>query len=218
MSRVTARCLTRRSHDASTPTVRSSRHLACRCSRSVTSSPARSSTHSARRTTSSIASTSTTTSWQHCRRRCTTWRESSRTPNRSASRSRTSHSGGPGSPSPRRTRQSEFASAPRLLAGAGRPPGEARVGHLEAAHGSFRLLEPAPREAGRAHGQPVRAPPGRRQLVHRRPRPRPRHDADLQGFAYPRRHSLRDEARARLPDPRGLRRRAASRSAAVADR
>ena len=42
--------------------------------------------------------------------------------------------------------------------------------------------------------------------------------ADLQGLAHPRRHSLRDAARARLPDPRRLRRRAAPDPSAVADR
>ena len=106
----------------------------------------------------------------------------------------------------------------RLLARARRPAREARVRDLEAAHRSLRLLEPAPRAAGRAHGQPVRAPARRRQLVRRRPRPRPRHDAHVQGLAHPRRHPLRDASRARLPDPCGLRRRAAPRPAAVADR
>ena len=42
--------------------------------------------------------------------------------------------------------------------------------------------------------------------------------ADVQGLEDPRRHPLRDEARARLPDPAGFRRRPAPRPAAVADR
>ena len=62
----------------------------------------------------------------------------------------------------------------RLLAGARRPAVEARVGDLEAANGSLRILEPTPSTTRRAHGEPVRASPRRRQLVRRRARPRAR--------------------------------------------
>ena len=97
----------------------------------------------------------------------------------------------------------------RLLAGARRPPLEARVGDLEAAHGSVRLLEPAPRRPGERTVNPyaLRLDDGNWYVVgHDLER---EHDADVQGLAHPRRHPLRDEARARLPDSRGLRRRAA---------
>ena len=86
-------------------------------------------------------------------------------------------------------------SAPGLLAGARRSPGEARVRDLEAAHGSIRILEPPPRAAGRAIGQPVCASPRRGQLVRGRPRPRSRHDAHVQGLAHPRGHPLRHTPR-----------------------
>ena len=57
-----------------------------------------------------------------------------------------------------------------------------------------------------------------RALVRRRPRPRPRGHPHLPRLAHPRRHQVRDAARARLPRADRLRRRALPRPAAVADR
>ena len=73
-------------------------------------------------------------------------------------------------------------------------------------------------EEQRADAQPLRAAQRQRALVRRRPRPRPRGDPHLPRLAHPRRHQVRDAARARLPRADGLRRRAVPGPAAVADR
>ena len=98
-----------------------------------------------------------------------------------------------------------------------------RLSKLESAISKQRTIQfgywsPArERETERA-AQPVRAPARRGRLVRRRPRPRPRRDAHVPCRADPRRHPLRDTARARLPPAARVRRRGAPRRAAVADR
>ena len=106
----------------------------------------------------------------------------------------------------------------RLLARDARAPGEARERDLETADGALRLLVDLARRGDRAHAQPVRAAQRQRALVRGRPRPRPRGDPDLPRLAHPRRHQVRDQARARLPRADRLRRRDLPRPASVADR
>ena len=104
-----------------------------------------------------------------------------------------------------RERRARGAARSRLLGRDVRPPDEARERDLEAADDQVPLLDDHPRRGGRAHGQPVRAPPGAGLLVPDRPRPRQGRAAHLPRLAHPRRHPLRDEARARLPRAGGLR-------------
>ena len=145
-----------------------------------------------------------TTSSRRSRPRSTCSRGSSPTPSRCGSRCRTSRSAGRGSSRRRPTENAvrvELAR-PRLLRRDVRAAREARERDLEAADDQVPLLDDHPRRGGRAHGQPVRAPPRAGLLVPRRPRPRPRGHPHLPGVAHPRRHPLRDEARARLPHRR----------------
>ena len=185
---------------------------ASRCSRSATSSPARSSTPSAPSTTSCRRSSSTTTSSPRSRPCLYLLEGSSRTPSRSASRCRTSRSAGRASPSRRPTtavRVEVFdpdysAEMPGRL-------GEARGGDLEAADGQVPVLVDLARRAGRADCQPLRAlsDNGVWYLVGQRPRAR-RRSGRSASRAIRGDITLRDAARARLPDPGRFRRRRAT--------
>ena len=66
--------------------------------------------------------------------------------------------------------------------------------------------------------QPARAPDRQRHLVRRRRGPRRQAAQEVPRLAHPRRHPLRDAARARLPHADRLRHRRVPRPAAVADR
>ena len=165
------------------------------------------------------SSSSRTRSSPRSRPRSTCSRASSRTPSRCGSRSRTSRSAGPASPSRRARPPARRGARPRLLARDAGPPREARGRDLEAAHGEVRVLVDLARQ-GRASGRSTRT----RSCTDNGVWYVVGHDLDREGhphvprLAHPRRDQVRDAARARLPRADRLRHRAVPRPAAVADR
>ena len=112
-----------------------------------------------------------------------------------------------------RHRAARRGARPRVLGRDAGPARQARGGDLEAAHGQVPVLVDLPRRGARAHGQPVRALPGRRRLVRGRARPRRRGRAHVPRLAHPRRDPLRHAPRARLPPAGRVRRRPATAAA-----
>ena len=151
-----------------------------------------------------------TTSSRRSRPRSTCSRGSSRTPSRSASRCRTSRSAGPGfasTPTPTALRV-EVEARPRLLGRDARPARQARERDLEAADGRSSTTGRSSRdESASARSTRTRccatAAAGTSSA-------QDLDDAEdirtFRGLAHPRRHPLRDAARARLPRPARVRR------------
>ena len=100
-----------------------------------------------------------------------------------------------------RARRHGVGRRPRALAA----PGEGRDGDLPPEDDHLRLLHDRARRDGLAQGRPLPPAVPRRAVLPARPQPRARRDPRLPALADPGQGRLRDQGRARLPPPDGLR-------------